>query len=372
MRNDCTIAEDNGVDPLLRRYSWGLTHGYYASMGGFVLQVDAVDSSEDDLLPASYNGRVTLTPAGVAFLMEHDPSLIPDISEESIMDHSKADGFAKLLQLVQVAWFFFNCLARRIAGLPLSLLEVSTLAHTVCMLVTYVLWWKKPLDIGEPFVIQGGNTRKICALLLYLSADRAFSKHILGGFYIRSGYYTRPHSSVFQQLALDAAARYGLGELQQGSRWELVVPQIDLQFWPFSANASGGGGQHGNAIYAGIAAALLCALYGGIHLTPWNNIFPTPTEQTLWRTAAIVVTSTGMCEGIIIILGVMINQMPSESLIKKLKFFKVPILMLSRGIFGLYCWASLFLMVESLRQLAYLPPQVHQLPSWPNYWPHFA
>jgi hypothetical protein len=37
-----------------------------------------------------------------------------------------------------------------------------------------------------------------------------------------------------------------------------------------------------------------------------------------------------------------------------------------------YCIANLYVLVESFRQLLYLPPQAYQLPVWSNYWPHFG
>jgi hypothetical protein len=133
-------------------------------MGGFV--IDPQEDSSDRFLPPSYGGYVTLTTGGVNFLLEHAPELIPHISEESIMDHSKADRIAKMLQLLQVSWFCISCVSRRAKGLPLSLLEVYTLAHATSMLVVYIIWLKKPLDIKEPTFIRGEFAREMCALIL--------------------------------------------------------------------------------------------------------------------------------------------------------------------------------------------------------------
>jgi hypothetical protein len=32
----------------------------------------------------------------------------------------------------------------------ISLLELNTFGHAICTLVTYFLWWRKPLDVQEP------------------------------------------------------------------------------------------------------------------------------------------------------------------------------------------------------------------------------
>ncbi|KLO05774.1 hypothetical protein SCHPADRAFT_791836, partial [Schizopora paradoxa] len=56
----------------------------------------------------------------------------------------------KSLLLGQLAWFCAICVFRLVQNLPLSLLEVTTVAHSVCTLVTYGFWSRKPLNINEP------------------------------------------------------------------------------------------------------------------------------------------------------------------------------------------------------------------------------
>lgn len=92
----------------------------------------------------------------VAFrwVLNHDSSILPDISEESILDKSKAHWLAKSILLIQALWFCANALARLIQGLSISLLEVTTFAHAFCTLITYALWWKKPLNVHEPTVLN--------------------------------------------------------------------------------------------------------------------------------------------------------------------------------------------------------------------------
>ncbi|KAK0753677.1 hypothetical protein B0T18DRAFT_484350 [Schizothecium vesticola] len=44
-----------------------------------------------------------------------------------------------------------------------SLLELNTLAHALCALALYSLWWNKPLDIEEPTPCRGPDTEFICS-----------------------------------------------------------------------------------------------------------------------------------------------------------------------------------------------------------------
>ncbi len=68
-----------------RYHAFTMVHGFYATMGGYA--VEFVDEKGrfigPNFLPEGQR-RVSLTALGVQFLIEHDPSLIPDLSERSI------------------------------------------------------------------------------------------------------------------------------------------------------------------------------------------------------------------------------------------------------------------------------------------------
>ncbi|KAF9566499.1 hypothetical protein CPC08DRAFT_614544, partial [Agrocybe pediades] len=65
-------------------------------------------------------------------------------TEASINDHSKADGLAKGLALLQTFWFIVQCIARfSDKSLVLTELELATAALAVLSLIMYLLWWNK-------------------------------------------------------------------------------------------------------------------------------------------------------------------------------------------------------------------------------------
>lgn len=138
---------DENLEVTGRKHHWTLAHGFYAAMGGFV-----IDTSPTPIVGS--NTRFTLTPNGIRFLMKHRPELIPDLPEFSIQDRSKADWLAKGLLIIQLAYFCATCLARYQQSISLSLLEVTTAAHAICTAFTCLVWLKKPRDIGEPTVIR--------------------------------------------------------------------------------------------------------------------------------------------------------------------------------------------------------------------------
>src|ERR1700730_6933941 len=111
-------------------YAWTLMHSFYASMGGFVFDVDPSDD-----YPAFFPGHqcLTLTARGVALIAKLGH--LPNILKNDIADKSKADGLAKAFVCLQAAWVVIQVISRSTVGLPITLLEVNTLGHAFCAFV---------------------------------------------------------------------------------------------------------------------------------------------------------------------------------------------------------------------------------------------
>lgn len=140
---------------------WTLVHGFYAVMGGFAL--DSSNATEN-FLPDSRT-RAALTTTGLGFLLEHEPDLLPDVSEDQIKDKSKADGLQKFLICVQALWFCATCITRLASSLPISLLELNAFGHALCALLIYAMWWQKPLDVDEPSLIEENKAQPLLAYM---------------------------------------------------------------------------------------------------------------------------------------------------------------------------------------------------------------
>lgn len=80
-----------------------------------------------NFLPERCPRRLTLTARGVAFLAKCNR--LPNVPEREILDKSKGNHLAKALVVIQAAWMFLQTLGRVIVGLPVTLLEVNTIAH---------------------------------------------------------------------------------------------------------------------------------------------------------------------------------------------------------------------------------------------------
>ena len=155
--------ERSNETTLSRKNPWTIVHSFYANMGGYV--IDSYESGAQEFIPGS--PRLTLTAAGVIRLAEC--AQLPDISESSIKDRSKADHLAKALVCVQAGWMIVQCVTRVASRLPVTFLEINTLAHVLCAFLTYVFWWHKPLDIRDPTVIHGEEIPELCALMYMCS-----------------------------------------------------------------------------------------------------------------------------------------------------------------------------------------------------------
>ena len=114
-------------------HTWTTTHSLFATSGGFVFDLDDQNCGmkEKDammpFLPQDCPRRMTITASGMAFLARCGH--LPNVSEAEIADKSKANNIAKVLVIMQVSWMVIQVLGRLKSGLPVTLLELNTLAH---------------------------------------------------------------------------------------------------------------------------------------------------------------------------------------------------------------------------------------------------
>lgn len=113
-----------------RKYHWTQVHSFFASTGGFAFEIDDNPDAKNPqapFLPAACPRRLTLTARGVALLAQC--GLLPDIPEAEIQDKSKANNMAKALVVLQASWMLVQVLGRLADHLPITLLEINTVAH---------------------------------------------------------------------------------------------------------------------------------------------------------------------------------------------------------------------------------------------------
>ena len=146
---------------------WTRTHSFYANMGGFVFDLEEGSPAERNTFTAKHS-RLTVTPRGMALLARC--GFLPKISKEEILDKSKSDNLSKMIAVVQALWMFAQIVGRLVVDLPVTLLEVNTLAHVMCAMIIYVLWWDKPKLINEPTRLRGDWAPPVSAYM-YMSSQ---------------------------------------------------------------------------------------------------------------------------------------------------------------------------------------------------------
>jgi len=110
--------------------------------------------------------RLCLTAEGVRLMSFL--GRLPDVPEEEIRRQNKADGVAKLLVILQAGWFILQTLARVQQKLPVTLLEIYSIGHVLCVFLLYALWWSKPLEIMHPAVIRHHEWHDKIVSLMYM------------------------------------------------------------------------------------------------------------------------------------------------------------------------------------------------------------
>ena len=136
-------------------------------MGGFVFDLEEDCAAEHDTFTPKYP-RLTLTPRGMALLARC--GYLPKISKEDILDKNKSDNLSKMISIVQALWMLAQIIGRLIVDLPVTLLEVNTLAHIMCAIIIYILWWDKPKLINEPTKLRGEWVPPVSAYM-YMSSQ---------------------------------------------------------------------------------------------------------------------------------------------------------------------------------------------------------
>lgn len=346
---DKTFAVSSNATAQHPRFSpWTIAHGFYGTMGGFAIDID--DAGDRYAYIFGGTKRLTLTAKGVALLAQC--GYIPEIPLDDIEDKNKTDGLAKLLVCVQAGWMIVQVISRSAAGLPTTLLEVHTVAHVVCALIVYILWWHKPRQVASPTIIRGEWVWPLVAYM-YLASRISGSppKGLSGRFrhatpamrklaYFEGSesdittfgegqgrreascgrYGPRPATSsatdaieptsplprdeitdALQDLAAEAIEIYpalhsrftkpkATGDSTSHSQ-TYSIPYTTELVQPHSLDWPNAGLlRRTQSLIMGMVLWGASTVYGAIHVAAWDYFFPSTIEQLFWRLSSVWVT----------------------------------------------------------------------------------
>ncbi|KAJ7193479.1 hypothetical protein GGX14DRAFT_588828 [Mycena pura] len=238
-----------------RRFHVSVTHGFFFSMGGFVSgeghPITTIRQLQDPILGAAYI------------------SDIQHVQREDIMDKSKNDQVAKGIAFLQCLWFVLQILARAGQRLPISEIEVTTMAFAAVNLFSWILWWEKPLAVDRPISI--GPPAPAAAPLL--GSPPPTTRATVSPAIARLRRHYLLSETFFRGPVQGDYANYD-------PRQSTAVPE----FWAAPASDS-------FPRSSAFAAMFVGNIFGAIHLAAWGAAFPSRAEQLLWRACAVFVAA---------------------------------------------------------------------------------
>ncbi|KAJ7059214.1 hypothetical protein C8F01DRAFT_1026520 [Mycena amicta] len=297
-----------------KKYELSLTHGFFFCMGGFVDRAGhPIVTSE-----AKQSGTKTLR-------------AIRKTTEAAIKDKSKGDAFSKGIAFFQGLWFVMQCIARTAQHLPLTELEVATLAFAVVNIFTWLLWWGKPLDVRDPLVIEvspqyNGPLQRL---------------------------HRRP-LAWWIRLASLLGLTYGIDDYNPSANHSVPT------FWFLSEEDNDAlDVVKGTWFFTLIGEFLVAAIFGAIHCIAWHAVFPSIAELWLWRASAVLIAGITLSLGAIIWLDESYDFVPAETYVALFSFSILA-----------YIPARLILLVLPFTALRALPLGTFVDVDWSVYIPH--
>ncbi|KAJ7853928.1 hypothetical protein B0H13DRAFT_1903897 [Mycena leptocephala] len=269
---------------------------------------------------------------------------IRNLEVEDIMDKSKGDALAIPLDsvqgiaLAQGLWFTTQCLARVHQRLPVTEVEVATLAFAVVNVFIWLLWWNKPFDVEHPVHIgrdlPPDEEAETAPLSLMLS--------LLGAL---TGHYSDNDDSdtiSFTSASSNAVPSYW----SQGSMGKAT----DFTF--------------GVSV---ITEALVGVIFGAIHCTAWNTHFPSVAEMWMWKPSSLSVAAIPAAM-VFLPLARSLFLCISPGLYERYRSSSMYIF--ERRIIFSYILARLFLITLPFTTLRALSPGAFIDVEWSVYLPH--
>lgn len=342
-------------------FGWTVRHGFYAGMGGFMLQSsDFVD--------------IPLTLDQVFYLVTHGyidyASVL--IDKSIIEDKNKFDLLTRGLTTIQLLWFFINVIARIALGMAITTLELSTIAFVFCTICTCYCWRYKPQDVSTPIPVE---LKVPLATVLMCAGDDA----------------RRPYS----YSPLDFANR---------------DPHWFQYIWRYCLNITRSFGMHFHphkrpiekvwndeflhlGVWHSFALAFVQLGFAAIHFAAWNFHFPSDVERQMWRACCCFIPISMTFTWVVLYFGYKIfprltaNASPSGHIWQSDSFlfsrknnssdknpkedipFLVGLILLPMGLVYVVC--RMYIVAEDVVNLRLLPSSAFSAINWASFLPHF-
>ncbi len=304
--------------------------------------------------------------------LESEPNLVKNlaaISPETIEDKSKGDALSKTIPILHISWFIVQCIARALQHLPITLLEMTALAFAGLSVITYLLWWYKPLNVKYHISLDGSDSRPTPET----HSPEESASPVNPSWAVRACYRL---DSVWDWMGLiilgdsingyyedigDGALRFYSGtEREKPKRFMLMV--------------------------------VVGSLFGAFHCAAWSFYFPSHTEMVLWPFSSMAVlialfvgsartglwmiiewVSPGLCLRLKSALECLLGDI-NIWIVNSLAFILIipTIIMPCMPLVAIFTYivARIMLVILAFIQLRSLPPLAFHTIQWTTYIPH--
>ncbi|KAF7982733.1 hypothetical protein HWV62_26604 [Athelia sp. TMB] len=236
--------------------------------------------------PPPLTQRSNLHPASredIMKLIQLDDFKLP--TKEEINDKSKGDPLSKTFAILQTLWFVIQCSARRVQSLPITKLELVTLAYAAITVAMYRFWWAKPLNISQP--IRVPNPVNQTPVPIALSNPPAVSMPD------KPAPASIPSASIISTTsALNLSIRAGwIGSVQEFMYAVVGIQDnyVNLRSREQVPTFFAGKPDEHLILVADFIALVIALVFGAVHCIAWSYAYPSYTEQLLWRISAATI-----------------------------------------------------------------------------------
>ena len=320
-----------------------MTHGFFIIMGGFHLFERSSRGMSNRNQNISREDDKPLHPLQEKDLQKCDgySELFYIPTKLEIKDRGKSNWLAKSLVLLQTSWFVMQCIARAIEHLPVTHLEIVTLAYAAMNFVIYIFWWNKPLNVNQPEPVQ------VFKKFESRETQPPVNKLVWS---VRKLTWKAIGKGLKRILTLIIGG-------QEDEDIDLSCKDRVPRFW---GDTTGEDVIISNVIMLGVGVC-----FGVIHCIAWHFSSPTHTELLMWRISSVAITVLPIYIPLMIVFGGLLGTLiDSEKFVITVVYF-VP---LSAGL--LYILARAVTLVLAFTSLRDLPPGAYETVHWTTFIPH--
>ncbi|KIK51397.1 hypothetical protein GYMLUDRAFT_181496 [Collybiopsis luxurians FD-317 M1] len=182
-------------------------------------------------------------------------NFISKVKEQEIKDRSCSDGVGKIVAVGQTTWFTVQLVARQAEGLPVTELEIMTLAFATMDVLVCAFWWDKPQGVNYPIPIQRLAIVEDIDDLPVASIQKCSDQDITS-----ASIFLIDDEDPFNAPSKRVSSFERSSHLEPTNAMDKYI-----------------------AYYA-------AGLFGLLHCSAWTSTFPSIGEEVLWKICSLLVT----------------------------------------------------------------------------------